>query len=225
MSLRSATLQIGRLFPVVAGGKVAALLIAEVFGVFTMLVVGLTGGDPASAVLKHCLIMPAMLVLVLGCADTVAVLRATGELELAVTLPSPARVILLRLAPVAIVAAVQVVVVGLALMTFLAPGQVALGWLACLAPVALGAAAVLYWNLRLRGPGAVLAATLLTLAPFLVWVEQAELCPENENLLGMSKLQVFASAGRCQLGLLLAALCLLALIRRRLDRLEEILDE
>jgi hypothetical protein len=214
-----------RLFPVVAGGKVMVLVVAEVFFVFVLVMLSLGGGGSPSSVLKACVIYPAMILIALCSSDTVAALRGSGELELAVTLANPARVLFNRLLPVLTIAAAQVAIVGMVLMVFLPPWQVIIGWAFSALPLALTVATTLYWNLRLRGPGAVLVATLVTMIPALVWIGDGEMFLESENMIAMTLTDVVLSFGRCQLGLLLATVCLVALAHRRLQRTEELLDE
>jgi hypothetical protein len=225
VTLAERAAHVRRLFPVVAGGKVAVLVIAEAFVVFMFLVIALTTGSPASGTIKACMIYPAMLLIVLCSADTVVSLRATGELELAVTLANPRRLLMHRALPIVVIAVIQVLVVGAVMMTFLAPWRVALGWLFTPVPLALACAATAYWTLRLRGTGAVLVAATLTLVPALVWVGRAEIFVESENMAGLTVGEVAASALRCQLALALATVCLAALAHRRLQRTEELLDE
>jgi hypothetical protein len=217
--------QLRRLFPVVVAGRVTLLFLAEALLLLLLLVVALAGGPTASQTVKMTVIFPAMLAIALTSADLVAGLRASGDLELVVTLGVPIQALLHRFLPLLAVVVVQVVVVASALALFLPPGQIAIGAFETLLPVLLALAATLYWNLRLRGPGAVLLTTLVTLLPFLIWIGRSELFFENTNMLSMSRIEVVVSALRCQLGMLLATACLGALAWRRLDHLEEILHE
>ncbi len=223
MRLKQSAAQVRRLLPVVIGGKVAVMLVGVAFLVATLLFICFAGGGDPSEAIQSTMVIPAMLVVALGCAEVVASLRATGELELAVTLASPARVILHRFAPVLTVALVQLLVVGVALAFLLPLWQVAIGWAYSFLPLALATATTLYWSLRLHGVGAVLGATLATLVPATFWIANAHLFPNSENM--MTAGQVALSALRCQLGLLLATVALAALSRRRLQRTEGLLDE
>jgi hypothetical protein len=216
--------QIARLFPVVVGGRAVVLIVVEGFLVFALLVMSLSLGDAPSSVIAVTVVLPPMLLVTVCCPDLVANLRRTGELELAVTLASPARVVLRRMVPVVLVAAVQTVVVAAVLTAFLAPWQVFVGVLHSVVPLACVTATVLYWNLRLGTTGAVLTASLLSLAAIMWWLSGAEMFPEPANAEIMTPLEVVLSALRCQLGLMLATVVVAALAWRRLDRAEELLD-
>lgn len=214
-----------RLFPVVAGGKVAIMIIVEMTMVAVALALSLGAGEAPSSLVKTLMITPAMILVVLCTADVVSNLRSTGELELVVTLAEPGRTLLGRLTPILLVAVVQVLVIALALLLAMAPWQVLLGLLFTPLPLALATAVSLYWNLRLRGAGAVLGASLLCLVPAFVWLAQGEIFVESENMVTMNQVDVAWSFLRCQAGFLLAAICVLALTRRRLVDTQALLDE
>jgi hypothetical protein len=217
--------QVRRLLPVVAGGKVSIMVIANAFFVIFLLIMTLLEGGAASSAIEACVILPAMILVVLCSSDTVAQLRATGELELAVTLASPAQVLLHRLAPVLLIAVIQVLVVSAVLMTSYTPWKPLVGLLLTVLPLALAVVTSLYWNLRLRGAGAVVGASLATVIAAFFWLSNAEMFSEAENRFTHSVLDVVLSCLGGQLGLLLAAIWLATLARRRLQRAEELLDE
>jgi len=101
-----------------------------------------------------------MLLITLCSADVVSGLRAGGELELAVTLASPTRVLLHRLAPTLCVVVAQYLGVAILLAFHVALWEVLVGVLCGVVPLALTGVAALYWNLRLRSTGGVLDACL-----------------------------------------------------------------
>jgi hypothetical protein len=213
-----------RTWSVVVGGKTMALLVAEAFLVLGLLLATLAGGAAPSETIKTVLIVPAMLLVVLTSAEVVAELRSSGDLELAIASARPGRLIAHRMAPALVATVVQLAVFGLVLVFILGPVAVLVGWAASLVPVALTVATSLYWNLRLRSPLAVFGATFLSLVPAVIWIAQAHLLRESENL-HLETHVILLSLLRCQLGLALATVMVTALALRRLDRTEELLDE
>ena len=79
-------------------------------------------------------------------------------------------------------------------------------------------------HLRLRGAGAVLFANLLTLVPALMLLSGSPVFPDMAEG-PQSLVVVLVLIARCQLGLLLGAVCLGALAWRRLRHTEDLLDD
>ncbi len=210
-----------RLFLVVVRGKVMVMLVTELFLVFTLLIVTLISGAEPSELLKSCLIFPAMLLIGLCGADTVAILRSSGDLELMVTLASPARSISARLWPVWLLAVVQVLAVAVVLATFMPVWQVLLGLLQTPLALVFAAVSTLYSSLRTRGPGSAMLLALALLIVGMIWIGNAELLRESAET---TLLEMLLSALRCQAGLLLASLSLAALARRRLEQGDQLLE-
>jgi hypothetical protein len=213
-----------RLWRVVVRGRTAVLLVIGVCIDLAALLMGVIAGERASEVVKLGMFYPLMLLIVISSVDVVSTLRSTGDLELGVTLASPARMIGGRLAPPLVVATVMVLVVGLVLVFFVEPWQVVLGIPQTVLPLTLTVSACLYWNLRLRSAGAVTFATLVTLLPAMIWIGNAELFRDNANSY-LTTWEIVTSAVKCQVGLLLLTAGLAALALRRLSRAEELLDE
>jgi hypothetical protein len=213
-----------RLLPVVVSGRVAVMLVVEVSLLFILLmVVLLSGAQPTSAV-KSLLVFPVMMLIVLCGLDTVSTLRENGELELVVALAQPGLALFYRLIPVLALAVVQVLVVSCVLCIFLRPWQAIIGLVYSILPATLAATVTFYWNLRLRGPGAVFFASLATLAPALGVIGNAMLFLERSTY-DVGLMKIVFSAVRSQIVVLLFTLALLALIQRQLDRTEELLNE
>jgi hypothetical protein len=213
-----------RLWRVVVRGRTAVLLVIGVCIDLAALMLGLIAGEQAGELVKLTMIYPVMLLIVISSVDVVSSLRATGDLELGVTLASPARMIGGRLAPPLMVAAVLVPAVGLVMVFFIELWQVALGMLQTILPLALAAAACLYWNLRLRSAGTVMFATMVTILPAMIWIGSAMIFRDGSNAY-LSIWEIVISAVKCQVGLALLAAGLATLALRRLSRAEELLDE
>lgn len=208
---------------VVIAGRVAVLVVAELFFLGLALLGALVGGAYPSDVVKSTLIVPAMVLFVLCSSELVPALRAGGELELAATLSRPDRLLFHRMAPVFVLVASQVLGVVVFLAFVIGPKGAFIGLLAAPVPLFLAGAASLYWNLRLKGSGAVLAATLLSLVPAIVWLQSAYLFPDNDTI-DVPTYKVVLSSLSCQAGLLMAACATAALAWRRFSRVEELLD-
>jgi hypothetical protein len=213
-----------RLWRVVVKGRTAVLLVSGVCIDLAALLMGLIAGEDQSEIVKLGMFYPLMLLIVISSVDVVSTLRTTGDLELGVTLASPARMIAGRLAPPLMVAVVMVPVVGLFLVFFMEAWQVALGMLQAALPLALAVSACLYWNLRLRSAGTVMFATIATLVPAMICIGNAEIFRDSGNVY-LSTWEIVASAVKCQVGLLLLTAGVAALALRRLSRAEELLDE
>ncbi len=214
-----------RLWPVVLGGKALALAIGESLLLVVVTVTVLVGGGGSSEILKGVLIFPAMLVLAIGNTSVVATLRASGELELALTMARPVRLLLLRFAPMVVVVVAQVLIVGGLLLFICSPLNIVVGLVCSPLPLLFAGAACLYWSLRLHGPGAVTVASVLSLVPAFIWIGGGEMVVQSENMQRLTVLQVVLSAARCQLGVAVAALVLLALAWRRLQRPEDLIGD
>ncbi len=217
--------QFMRLWPVILGGKALVLTIGESLLLIAVTVAVLVGGAGPGQILKGVLIFPAMLVMAIGNVSVVATLRDSGELELALTMAHPVRLILLRFAPMAIVVLLQVLLIASLLLFLCTPLQVINGLVCSLLPLLFAGATCLYWSARLHGLGAVTVACVLTLIAGFVWIGEAELLVQSENMQRLTPLQVAFSAARCQLGVAVATLILAALAWRRLQRPEDLIGD
>jgi hypothetical protein len=204
-------------------GRVALLLVAETLFLAASLIAAIAAGAYPSDVAKDTLIIPAMLLVALCGSDLVPSIRTSGDLELVVTAAKPHEILLHRSAPVLLVLVLQVAAVAMVLLFVICPLGCAVGLLATPVPVVLAASACLYWNLRLKGPGGILSATLLTILPAILWISSAYLFPDNDTG-AVPRHMVILSCLSCQGGLLMAAAAIAAIAWRRFRRPEDLVD-
>ena len=222
--------QIRRWWPVVYGGRVALLLIGEIFFALMISFLAVSGGSKEDDILMGAVIIPAMLLVILCTADTVPALRTTGEFELTITLPQPLRLILHRMLPAVGLALAQAAALTIFLALFLRPfWHVFFALPACLCPILFSLAAGLLWNLYLKGAGVVFLFSLLTLIPAFFWIGNTPLIIAGSYVeYGAGFIPAWKAVlywVLCQGGLLLGSMGLFVLSLRRLKKTEKLLRE
>jgi hypothetical protein len=211
------------------GRQLGLMLTVDVLLVGLGLLAALVGESVESGLYVQAVLVPLVLLGVPVIADTVALERRAGCIELALTSPAGERYFLRRVAVVTVLFAVQGTVVmtiawlalgrGFALLTVL---------LQLLAVTAFVAAATLFWAARLGAAGGVWLASLATVAvasPWCFWGPVVVPLPGQARVGALLPgwLQIWEWASRA-VPLAVAALLLLLYARRRLRRAETLLD-
>ena len=211
-------------WPVMITGKVALELVAYLFWLTMFLIQSLSEGGAQSSVIKNVMVIPVMFLASICLAEIVPSLRADGSLELLATLAKPHLFLLHRTAPLAAMVVAQQLLIAPLMGFSMGPLQALGGLLAAVIPLAYAASVAFYWNLRLKGAGAVLVASILSNIPAVIWITNAHLFPDETTVM-IPAHKVWLSSARCQLGLLMAAAVVGALAWRRLRLPEKLLNE
>jgi len=181
------------------GGRLAFFAVVDALIVLSTLFEALGEGGRIPELFRSAVLIPSLVLGVPALADLVAVERRAGSLELALVVPAPLAYFLRRAATVGAILLVQgaivlvvawVIVLGgsdQALAAIPAEGGLLLRALVQAAVVvALVVSTVLFWAVRLRGAGAVLIASGLTLAALLPWITSGPgLAASPDRLLGI----------------------------------------
>jgi hypothetical protein len=223
MSARSTLLRIRHSITLLTERRVALFVGLDLMFLFSGVLIGLSGpSGNASEVWLPFFVMPALVVGVPMLADTVAVERRSGTLDLALTSPGAKFYFERRVLSVCALIVVQgwltMLLTRLCMDRFPLSGPFAQS-----ISVSLFIGAVtLNWGVRLRTSGAVMFATYLTCAVFAVWLFSNPIHPPESMDGPMSPVDLLHWAQN-NLVLLAAAAVFYAYARQRLMRPELII--
>lgn len=183
---------------------------------FGVLVGVLVGGEPEQFYMAA--LLPCLIVGVPILSDAIALERRAGSLDLALSSPGASYYFERRVLVLCVVMAVQGCLVLLLIRFAIAPFFVLPVLVQTLVSSSVVGAAVLFWAVRLRGPGAVGSATLMTLGACGPWLLA------NPIHRGWMTVDECIDWLKTNLVLGLAAVVLYLYARRRLTRPERLLS-
>ncbi len=180
------------------------------------------GADWLDQLYPRTVVMPMLVLGLPAMSGVLALERRAGSLDLALAVPSTERYFLRRMAPVWAVMTVQ----GWIVLALIAGGWDLLRALyQCTVTSTLLAALVLFWAVRLKTSGAVLAASAVTVGLLTPWIFYSPALPLSEGLgqefLGI-RLELLAWGWKAAVETL-AAVILFLYARERLRRPESML--